>query len=198
MDQKTLERTKKGWNIWKGFFGPKISVLWAIFLAEPLPLPPKQKFVWQTKLAACIGGYHLHLENPDTFVIIQKIGSHMEKSGPFWNRLENWQSSGKSEQFWNHPKNWQSSGKKRTVLKSSGNWQSSVKIWTVLKSSGKLAVIWKNLDSFEIIRKIGNHLQNPDSFEIIWKIGNILEKCGQFLNNAKNWQSSGKIRTVLK
>ena len=34
-------------------------------------------------------------KNPDSFEIIRKIGCHLEKSGQFWNNLENWQSSGK-------------------------------------------------------------------------------------------------------
>ena len=44
------------------------------------------------------------------------------------------------------------------------------------------AVIWKNPDSFEKILKIGSHL----------------ERSIQFRNHPENWQSSGKIRTVLK
>ena len=61
-----------------------------------------------------------------------------------------------------------------------------------------LAVIWKNPDSFEIIRKICSHLDNQDTFEIIRKVGIRLEKSGQFWNHPENWQSTGKIRTVLK
>jgi len=67
-----------------------------------------------------------------------------------------------------------------------------------LKSSGKLAIICKNLDSFEIIQKISSHLENPDSFEIIRNIGSHLEKSRHFRKNPENWQSSVKIRTVLK
>ena len=43
---------------------------------------------WSGKLA-------INWENPDHFEIIWKIGIHLEKSGQFWNNLENWQSSGK-------------------------------------------------------------------------------------------------------
>ena len=123
-----------------------------------------------------------HLENPDNFEIVPKIGSHLEKSGSFKIIQKIGSHLEKSGQFWKNPENWQSSGK----------------IQTVLKSSRKLLVISKNPDSFEIIRKIGSHLENLDSFEIIRKIGSHLEKFGQFWNHAEKWQSSGKIRTVLK
>ena len=64
MDQKGYKWINKGWNIWKGGFGTKKPVF-TQFLE------------------------HLeHLENPDSFEIIPKIGSHLEKSGQFWNHPE--------------------------------------------------------------------------------------------------------------
>ena len=78
------------------------------------PLPPKQKLVCQTKLAALgvticiwknpdtfaiiekIGSY---LEKPNSFEIIRKIGSHLEKLDSFEIIRKNWQSSEKSRQF---------------------------------------------------------------------------------------------------
>ena len=176
MDQKTIKWTNKGWNIWKRGLGPKILVLYAICFAEfKVSLPGKEKSVCQTKLAALavticiwknldtfeiIQKIGSHLEKSGQFLIIQKIGSHLEKNGQFWNNPENWQSSGKFGQFWTNPENWQSSGKIRIVLKNPENWQ----------SSGKYP------DSFEIIRKIGNHLEKirtvlkpSRKLEIIWK-----------------------------
>ena len=68
----------------KGVFFDKEYLFWRNFLLEEfsVPLPSKQKLVCQTKLAAlrvtiCIW------KNPNTFEIIQKIGSHLEKSGQF-------------------------------------------------------------------------------------------------------------------
>ena len=53
---------------------------------------------------------------------------------------------------------------------------------TKFAALGVTICIWKNPDTFEIIRQFGSHL----------------EKSGQFRNHPENWQSSGKIRTVLK
>ena len=65
----------------KGAFGPKIPFFCAILLAEFwVPLPPKQKLVCQTKLAA-LGVTICIWKNLDSFEIIQKIGNHLEKSG---------------------------------------------------------------------------------------------------------------------
>ena len=76
MDQKGLKYMKKGG------FRPKYLFL-RNFLAEFWgPLPPKQKFVCKTKLAA-LGVAICIWKNSDTFEIIQKIGSHLEKSGQF-------------------------------------------------------------------------------------------------------------------
>ena len=64
-------------------FSTKIPLFCVIFLAEFWgPLPPKQKFVCKTKLAA-LGVTICIWKNSDTFEIIQKIGSHLEKSGQF-------------------------------------------------------------------------------------------------------------------
>ena len=74
----------------KGAFGPKIPFFCAILLAEFwVPLPPKQKLVCQTKLAAMgvtictvlksFGNLAVIWKNPDSFEIIRKIGSHLEK-----------------------------------------------------------------------------------------------------------------------
>ena len=46
----------------------------AISLAEFWVSPPE---IGVPNKISGIGGYHLHLENPDTFEIIQKIGSHL-------------------------------------------------------------------------------------------------------------------------
>ena len=69
---------------------------------------------------------------------------------------------------------------------------------TKLTAWGVTICIWKNQETFEIIQKIGSHLENRDRFEIIREIGSYLEKSGQFWNHPENWQSSGKLRTVLK
>ena len=82
-----------------------------------------------------------HLENPDSFEIIPKIGSYLEKSGHFeiiqkiGNHLENPDSFEiirkigshlqKSGQIWNHPENW--------------------------KSSRKLEIIWDSLKGFFLL-----------------------------------------------
>ena len=72
MDQKGLKYMKKGFLDQKYLFLRNFGY----------PLPPKQKLVCQTKLVAlrvtiCIW------KNSDTFEIIQKIGSYLEKSGQF-------------------------------------------------------------------------------------------------------------------
>ena len=84
MDQKGHKMDQKGLKYMKkGGFRPKYLFFAQIFLAEFWgPLPPKQKFVCKTKLAA-LGVTICIWKNSDTFEIIQKIGSHLEKSGQF-------------------------------------------------------------------------------------------------------------------
>ena len=57
----------------KGVFFDKEYLFWRNFLLAEfsVPLPPKQKLemIWK------IGN---HLENPDSFEIIQKIGNHLD------------------------------------------------------------------------------------------------------------------------
>ena len=87
-------------------------------------------------------------KNPDTFAIIEKIGSHLEKPNSFEIIRKIGSHLEKLDSFEIIRKNWQSSGNIRTAL----------------KSSGKLAIIWENPDSFETIRKIGYHLEKSGSF----------------------------------
>ena len=60
-------------------FGPKLPVFGAIFLANfGYPLPPKQKLVCQTKLAA--------MGVMEKFLLLKsfrKLGGHLEKSRQF-------------------------------------------------------------------------------------------------------------------
>ena len=85
MDQKGHKMDQKMAEIYEKWISePKIPIFSAISFSRSLgtPIPPKQKLVCETKLAAlrdtiCIW------KNPDTFEIIQKIGSHLEKSGQF-------------------------------------------------------------------------------------------------------------------
>ena len=68
----------------KGFFGPKTPVFAQFCFSRIMgtPPPPKQKMVCQKKLVA--QGVTIYIwKNPDTFEIIRKIGSHLEKSRQF-------------------------------------------------------------------------------------------------------------------
>ena len=90
MDQKRLKYMKKG------FLDQNTCSLRNLFSRILGTLPPKQKLVSQTKLAALVVTICIwknpdtveiiqkidsHLENPDSFAIIRKIGGHLEKSG---------------------------------------------------------------------------------------------------------------------
>ena len=77
MDQEGLKYMQKGFSDQNHLFIAQF--LSAEFWVTP---PPKKKLVCQTKLVAlwvtaCIW------KNLNTFEIIQKIGSHLEKSGQF-------------------------------------------------------------------------------------------------------------------
>ena len=96
-----------------------------------------------------IGGYHLHLENPDSFEIIRKIGSHLENPDSFeiiWkigSHLENPDSFEIIRKIGYHLENPDSF----EIIRKIGNHLE--KIRTVLKPSRKLEIIWKNPDRFE-------------------------------------------------
>ena len=115
-------------------------------------------------------------KNPDSFETVRKIGNDSEKSGHFWNRPENWQSSGKIRTVL------KPSGKLAMIRKNLDSFETVRKMGYDPEKSGKLAMIRKNPDIFETVRKIDNHL----------------EKSGQFWNRPENWLWSGKIRIVLE
>ena len=79
MDQKGHKIDQKGLKYMKRGFWTKNTYLLPKFGYRP---PPKQKLVCQTKLAAL--GVTIYIwQNPDTFEIVRKISSHLEKSGQF-------------------------------------------------------------------------------------------------------------------
>ena len=147
MNQKGHKIDQKGWNIWIKGFWTKNTCFFVIFYPKFwYPPPPKQKLVCQTKLGVTI----CICKNPDSFEIIRKIGSHLEKNS----------------QFWNHPENWQSSGKIRTALKL------SAKLVIIWKSLDSFEIIWKIGSHLE---KSGKFWNDPENWQSSRKIRTVLK-----------------------
>ena len=90
---------------------------------------------WSGKLHTVLkqsGKWEMIWKIPESFETVPKMGNDLEKSRQFWNSLENWKWSEKSGMFWNRPENGQSSENILTVVKLSG------KIRTVLKPSWEM------------------------------------------------------------